>query len=60
MRILLPGNGPIAKAAVPMLEGKARTLAADLSSPATTTVNVDWWADNFDPVNRRLKAWLLS
>lgn len=57
---VLPGNGPIAKAAIPLLQGKARTLNADLSSPQTTMVNVDWWADNFARVNRRLQEWLLS
>jgi putative spermidine/putrescine transport system substrate-binding protein len=57
---MLPGNSPIAKASVPMLQGKARTLAPDLASPQTTSINVEWWADNFDPVNRRLKEWLLA
>ncbi|MBV9786214.1 MAG: ABC transporter substrate-binding protein [Acidisphaera sp.] len=57
---MLPGNSPIAKGALPLLQGKARTLAPDLTSPQTTSVNVEWWADNFDRVNRRLKEWLLT
>ncbi|MCC6471872.1 MAG: ABC transporter substrate-binding protein [Alphaproteobacteria bacterium] len=56
----LPGNGPIARAAMPMLSGKAKSMLPNADDPQTAFVDMDWWADNFAEATKRYKQWLLG
>lgn len=56
----LPGNGPIARAGIPLLSGKAKAMLPNPDDPQTAYVDMDWWADNFAEATKRFKAWLLG
>lgn len=55
----LPGNGPIARGAIPLLNGKAKAMLPDFDNPQTAVTDVVWWADQYAPVATRFKEWLL-
>jgi putative spermidine/putrescine transport system substrate-binding protein len=56
----LPGNGPIARAAVPMLTGKASSMLPNFDDPQTAVTDVEWWTDQYNQVSQRFKEWLLT
>ncbi|MBL8703680.1 MAG: ABC transporter substrate-binding protein [Rhodospirillales bacterium] len=56
----LPGNGPIARAAIPLLSGKAKSMLPNPDDPQTAYVDMDWWADNYAEATKRFKSWLLG
>ena len=56
----LPGNGPIARAAFPLLSGKAKSMLPNADDPQTAFIDVDWWANNFAEATQRYKQWLLG
>lgn len=56
----LPGNGPVLRAAVPLMGGKAKAMLPDLDNPNTAVTDIDWWADNYAKMAPRFKQWLLT
>ncbi|WP_164940750.1 ABC transporter substrate-binding protein [Bradyrhizobium zhanjiangense] len=52
------GAAPVSKKAATMLLPDARKWQPDLNSTNSLVVSADYWADNFEAVNRRYLEWL--
>lgn len=56
----LVGLVPVSKKGATMLSPEALKWQPDLKSPKHVTTNDAYWTDNFEPLNRRFKEWMLS
>lgn len=54
------GYTPVKKAAMALLTPEVRAQQPNLADPRTAVTDVDWWADNFNEVNKRFKEWLIT
>ena len=54
------GNQPTVKAAIPLLSADARNKMIDFTLPNVVGMNLPWWAENFEEMNKRYKDFLSS
>jgi putative spermidine/putrescine transport system substrate-binding protein len=54
------GYSPIKRSAMKLLTPATLAQQPKMDNPNTAFIDVHWWADNFEQVNKRFKEWLLS
>ena len=52
------GNQPAVKAGYPLLSADAKNKTIDPTQPNVVTMNVPWWAENFEEMGKRYKNFL--